>query len=329
VENIRSFFQQEEALSTKPKPLAEAASEVVERPPTTKETTKIVERPLPVERQPLPFTPEQLREALMKKEEKREERKEEPSRQPATIERDIGSEIVEFEHALHDMHRVTLPTAQPTSPPPIVTSSPTNSIRTPERAPMHDGFFGEFEQFLAREELEADGIFEKDILAKMREFHRRRQEGKEYYLYSKDMQQAINRKLAELKSLEHDWFTLRGQCDEIERHIVTIEHEIEASTGDLKELMKQAKAKSRLEGVVPEGREFQLGDGRKLKSLLDLKIALHTMRSEVFSHHVNATKNDFAAWARYAHNDPDLADQMMALHDKTQLEIMLGKISGK
>jgi hypothetical protein len=288
----------------------EAASEVYGK--------KIVERPLPQQPAPkLPFTPEDLRSALAQNPAPQAP----PPIKQATmpVERDISHDIIEFESALRDAHEtvqvpapVRVPTIMPKTPPPM-----------PQEAP----FFDEFEQFLAREDLDAEGLVEKDILYRMKEFHKHRQSGKEYYLYSKDVQAAVNRKLGELKQLEREWFQEREQMDRLEKNIMIIEQEIEARTADLKGLLKQAKTKSRLERTVAAGQEFVLADGRKLSSLLDLKTALHTMPDTVFSHHVTSIKNDFASWVRGSLGDSDLANQMGPIRDKQQLELFLNKIT--
>jgi hypothetical protein len=113
----------------------------------------------------------------------------------------------------------------------------------------------------------------------------------------------------------------------LEKELHVLEGEIETRTGELKHLMKQANARSRLEHVVPEGYDFKLMDGRKLSSLLDLKSALRSMPDTVFNHHVTATRNDFASWIRGAMNDGPLADKIGPIRDRVQLELYLGRVS--
>ena len=52
---------------------------------------------------------------------------------------------------------------------------------------------------------------------------------------------------------------------------------------------------------------FFLADGRPLKNLLELADALEEMTDEIFQHHVNEHKNDFAKWASEVFNDEELA----------------------
>jgi hypothetical protein len=216
----------------------------------------------------------------------------------------------------------------PTSSPDRITKKEISRItREGVSDAQRQGFFNEFEQFMRREDMELDGLLEQDIVWKMKEFHKRRQEGKEYYIYSKDVQQAIDRRLSDLKDLEREWFILKESADDIDRSIAGIESEIHTKSQELKELMHQAKDKSVLERHVPKGQEFVLADGQKVSSLLELKIALKNMRHDVFDHHVNHSKNDFAQWMRIAHNNPEVADIMLQATSKGQLELLLGKLA--
>ena len=330
-ENIKSFFQQEKELTAKPKIVPESASEALGQ-------TKIIEQPLPVTAQrstQLPFSPEQLRNAINRPAQ---------STPPytasnhithetidTTIERDISQEIAAFETALQEhtpQNTQRLQQTTRTTPPLKSMSSITQPSTGQSSLQARSGFFSEFEQFIAREDLETEGIIGKDLLWRMKEFHKHRQEGKEYYVFSKDVQTAIQRKVEYLKKLEQEWFLQQEQKDILEKNTHLIEQEIEAYTTELKTLLEQAKNKSRLEGTTPQGQEFVLSDGRKLASLLDLKIALKTMPDTVFSTHVTAIKHDFAAWVRGAMNDAQLANELEKIKEKSPLEMYLGKLAG-
>lgn len=309
VENIKSFFGREDELMARPKAIPESASEVFEKTGERQSPQRIVEKNLPEQQPQLPFSPDDLRDAL--------EKKQEATRthlSPETPPRlELTNEMHEFDSVLSELD-------EPAHPP-----GPQYS-QTHEQE--NDGFFGEFGQFLLREELDAEGLMEEDILHKMREFHKAQQDGKEYYIYSDDVKRAIERKLKELKMLEKEWFHTREQIDELQRGITGIEQEIETHTHDLKQLLKQAKSKSSLEKRVPQGEEFVLADGRKLASLLDLKIALRTMPQDVFHHHINTSRNDFAEWVAGTMDDPDLAEKIRAIRDQHQLDVFLSRMSG-
>ena len=49
-------------------------------------------------------------------------------------------------------------------------------------------------------------------------------------------------------------------------------------------------------GNVPEEKRFWCRDGRYLKNLEELQVALEQMTEETFSYHSNETKSDFSNW---------------------------------
>lgn len=61
---------------------------------------------------------------------------------------------------------------------------------------------------------------------------------------------------------------------------------------------------------VPEDKAFWLADGHKLMNLKELRNALTTIPPDVFNHHVNDQRNDFANWTRDVVRDPDLSDDL-------------------
>lgn len=62
--------------------------------------------------------------------------------------------------------------------------------------------------------------------------------------------------------------------------------------------------------VVDDGRAFWLHQGAVLKDLLGLHDALRVITDEQFKHHVNAMKNDFAAWVEAVLGDKKAASEM-------------------
>ncbi len=61
---------------------------------------------------------------------------------------------------------------------------------------------------------------------------------------------------------------------------------------------------------VPSGNSFQLVIGQELKSLDDLSEAINLIDPETFMHHVNAEKNDFAAWVDNVFDEKLLAEYL-------------------
>ena len=60
-------------------------------------------------------------------------------------------------------------------------------------------------------------------------------------------------------------------------------------------------------GDVPEDKQFYCSDGRVLKNLTELSIALAEMSDETFSYHSNDTKTDFSNWAKDVIGDEKLS----------------------
>jgi Family of unknown function (DUF5752) len=72
---------------------------------------------------------------------------------------------------------------------------------------------------------------------------------------------------------------------------------------------------------VPESQAFVLHDGESMRSLDDLSEAINLIEPELFQFHVNAEKNDFAAWVEHVFGEKDLAEQLR-LHP-TPLRMMV------
>ncbi len=58
---------------------------------------------------------------------------------------------------------------------------------------------------------------------------------------------------------------------------------------------------------VPQEKRFWCSDGRALKNLSELEVALQEMKEEAFRYHSNETKNDFSNWVRDVIGDEKLS----------------------
>ena len=58
---------------------------------------------------------------------------------------------------------------------------------------------------------------------------------------------------------------------------------------------------------APDDKCFWTTDGQVLQNLEELKLAFGSMDDEVFLHHVNKEKNDFADWVEQVLGDPECA----------------------
>ncbi|MEK6984737.1 MAG: DUF5752 family protein [Nanoarchaeota archaeon] len=74
-------------------------------------------------------------------------------------------------------------------------------------------------------------------------------------------------------------------------------------------------------GEAPEEHHFVVADGRKLKNVIELADALETMSEEIFSHHANEFKNDFATWVKDVFYDHSLAEDISRAKNKFETQI--------
>lgn len=69
-------------------------------------------------------------------------------------------------------------------------------------------------------------------------------------------------------------------------------------------------ARARLADVAQE-KQFWCSDGRFLKNLAELKLALEQMSEETFRYHSNETKSDFSTWVRDVIGDEELSCDLL------------------
>lgn len=70
---------------------------------------------------------------------------------------------------------------------------------------------------------------------------------------------------------------------------------------------------------------FYLRDGRVLKDLIDLSECLETINNDVFYHHVNDARNDFANWIRDIFERKELADEIMSIREPRRVQVIILK----
>ena len=76
--------------------------------------------------------------------------------------------------------------------------------------------------------------------------------------------------------------------------------------------------------ISPE-QYFVLCNGENLKSIHDLAKHIETLDDDVYNHHVNAEKNDFANWVSGVFEQHDLAETLRASESKQESHIALLK----
>ena len=71
-------------------------------------------------------------------------------------------------------------------------------------------------------------------------------------------------------------------------------------------------------GEVPNGKWFYCTDGRVLKNLPELELALKGMSEEIFRCHSGETKSDFSNWVRDVIGDEKLSRDLQKSANRTQ-----------
>jgi len=80
---------------------------------------------------------------------------------------------------------------------------------------------------------------------------------------------------------------------------------------------KKEVYRSRLSDV-PGEKIFQCHDGRDVRNLEELSVALSDMTEQSFGHHVSEQKNDFSNWVRDVIDDSTLAKSLTKASDRAQ-----------
>jgi hypothetical protein len=64
-------------------------------------------------------------------------------------------------------------------------------------------------------------------------------------------------------------------------------------------------------GGVPQEKQFWCHDGKVLRSLPELGMALGQMNEETFRHHLSGSRNDFSNWVRDVIGDEKLSRDLL------------------
>jgi len=86
---------------------------------------------------------------------------------------------------------------------------------------------------------------------------------------------------------------------------------------------KKEAYRSRL-ADVPAEKIFRCHDGRNLRNLEELSVALSDMTEQSFSHHVTEQRNDFSNWVRDVIDDSTLAKSLTKATDRAQANQIVG-----
>ena len=86
---------------------------------------------------------------------------------------------------------------------------------------------------------------------------------------------------------------------------------------------KKEVYRSRLSDV-PGEKIFRCNDGKDLRNLEELSVALSDLTEQVFSHHVTEQRNDFSNWVRDVIGDSTLAKNLTKATDRAQASQIVG-----
>jgi hypothetical protein len=88
-------------------------------------------------------------------------------------------------------------------------------------------------------------------------------------------------------------------------------------------LERKEARKSGVLGDAPQENVFILCNGRPVKNVRELADALGEIGEDVFRHHVNPEKNDFATWVKDIFRDEELAQQLAGTKDQQHTRIVM------
>ncbi|MGM5484371.1 MAG: hypothetical protein ACQEP1_00685 [Nanobdellota archaeon] len=84
------------------------------------------------------------------------------------------------------------------------------------------------------------------------------------------------------------------------------------------------KASKSPEKKKAKGEEkFFMSNGETISDLIDLADAFENMADDVFRHHVNSDKNDFAEWVKGVLEEENLAENLSKENDKDRCQIIV------
>lgn len=71
-------------------------------------------------------------------------------------------------------------------------------------------------------------------------------------------------------------------------------------------------------GEVPDGKQFYCADGRVIRNIPELELALKEMSEETFYYHSSETKTDFSNWVRDVIGDEKLSRDLQKSTGRAQ-----------
>jgi len=218
---------------------------------------------------------------------------------------------------------------QPANEPIVETQEPQSIEQTSEpvvqqtnNPTSNESFFKEVHESVKQEGLNekvAESIIDKDLLNNMKSYHDEREEPV-LNPSNNTVNNEIESKLEQLKTLESEWKEGRNQLKEFERSLLTKETEINLRLSELKSILKHIKTKEVLDVKPHESEHFKLEDGRVISNIRELVDSLKGFQGDVlYSKHVQGEKNDFANWVEHTFGQTELAAKLRETKTKEEM----------
>ncbi len=183
----------------------------------------------------------------------------------------------------------------------------------------HRSFFAELEKLFGHKH-GVRHIISQDMMARMKEYHDAIGNGDSFFMHEMDIEKEIEQSLSSLKNMELDWLMSKKEVSSAEKTLFAKEEELEKKLDEFKSLLMLADRFRNFNVISPDGNSFLLSNGIRLHSIQHLINELPQMSDDVFYHHVNSERNDFALWIRDVFKLEDLA--LVINSAKTRQEIL-------
>lgn len=187
------------------------------------------------------------------------------------------------------------------------------------------GFFHEMEKKIKEQ---GHSLDISTIVGKMKQFHAAKSDGSPFYYSATDVQSVVDQKMAELKSMENRWIETKQALELSQQELIVQEAEMKKKLDEVQELLRHSKVMEQLEKTAPENQAFVLSTGAKVKSLLELAVALKSMSDDTFSSHVSADRHDFAVWVNDVFGMQPLAQRLSSARDRLSAAKVLTDYTG-
>lgn len=182
-----------------------------------------------------------------------------------------------------------------------------------------DLFFSKLKEQIDKRSEGKVSLDQKQLIENMKNYQHTILKKEEVLKEKQKIDSLLADKITTLEILEEGWYILRKEIETKQQLLIHKEKLIDYTISELKKLMEQEKIADKVIKDIPPNKWFVLKDGRKIKSVAELKETLKTIEDHTFNHHVNDAKNDFSSWIRHVFEDANLADKIIFAKTKEEL----------